>query len=85
MKIEEGVDKITTSVEASSAPPVTTQVPSLEEDMRMVKECRVKEKIALMHTSILLIMKPEGRDVFKLFETNEGILDFLEREHAKKL
>jgi hypothetical protein len=57
MKIEEGVDKITTSVKASSAPPVTTQVPSLEEGMRMVKECGVKEKTALMHTSILLIMK----------------------------
>jgi hypothetical protein len=47
MKIEEGVDKITTSVEASSAPPVTTQVPSLEEAMRMVKECGVKEKNCL--------------------------------------
>jgi hypothetical protein len=83
MKIEEGVDKITTSVEASSAPPVTTQVPSLEEAMRMVKECGAKERTALMHTSILLIMKPEGREVLKLFETNEGRLDFLEREHAK--
>jgi hypothetical protein len=30
-------------------------------------------------------MKPEGREVLKLFETNEGILDFLKREHAKKL
>jgi hypothetical protein len=45
MKIEEGVDKITTSVEASSAPPVTTQIPSLEEAMRMAKECGVKEKL----------------------------------------
>jgi hypothetical protein len=44
MKIEEGVDKITTSVEASSAPPVTTQVPTLAEAMVMVKECGVKEK-----------------------------------------
>jgi hypothetical protein len=34
---------------------------------------------------ILLIMKPEDREVLKLFETNEGRLDFLEREHAKKL
>jgi hypothetical protein len=84
IKIEEGVDKIT-SVEASSAPPVTTQVPSLEEAMRMVKECRVKEKTAMMHTSIFLIMKPEGREVLKLFETIEGKLDFLEREYAKKL
>jgi hypothetical protein len=42
-------------------------------------------KIAVMHTSILLIMKPEGRGVLKLFVTNEGRLDFLEREHAKKL
>jgi hypothetical protein len=38
MKIEEGVNKITTSVEASLAPLMTTQVPSLEEAMRMVKE-----------------------------------------------
>jgi hypothetical protein len=85
MKIEEGVDNINTSVEASSAPPVTTQVPSLAEAMRMVKECGVKEKTALMHTTTLLIMKPEGREVLKLFETNEGRLDFLEREHEKKL
>jgi hypothetical protein len=85
MKIEEGVNKITTSVEASLAPLMTTQVPSLEEAMRMVKEWGVKEKTALMHTSILLIMKPEGREVLMLFETNEGRLDFLEMEHAKKL
>jgi hypothetical protein len=45
----------------------------------------VKEKTALMHTSILLIMKHEGREVLMLFETNEGRLDFLEMEHAKKL
>jgi hypothetical protein len=85
MKIEEGVNKITTSVEASLAPLMTTQVPSLEEAMRMVKEWGVKEKTALMHTSILLIMKHEGREVLMLFETNEGRLDFLEMEHAKKL
>jgi hypothetical protein len=85
MKIEEGVDKINTSVEASSAPPVTTQVPSLAEAMRMVKECGVKEKTTLMHIATLLIMKPEGREILKLFETNEGRLDFLEREHEKKL
>jgi hypothetical protein len=42
-------------------------------------------KIAVMHTSILLIMKPEGRGVLKLFVTNEGGPDFLEIEHAKKL
>jgi hypothetical protein len=85
MKIEDGVDKITTSVEASSAPTVTTQVPTLIEAMAMVKECGVKEKTALMHTSTLLIMKSEGREVLKLFEINEGRLDFLEREHVKKL
>jgi hypothetical protein len=66
MKIEEGVDKINTSVEASSAPPVTTQVPSLAETMRMVKECGVKEKTALLHTATLLIMKPKGREVLKV-------------------
>jgi hypothetical protein len=85
MKIEEEMDKINPSVEASSAPPVTTQVPSLVEAMRMVKECEVKEKTDLMHTTTLLIMKPEGREVLKLFKTNEGKLDFLEGEHEKKL
>jgi hypothetical protein len=60
MKIEEGVDKITTSVKASSAPPVTTQVSTLAEAMVMVKECGVKEKTTLKHTTTLLIMKPEG-------------------------
>jgi hypothetical protein len=85
MKIQEGVDKITTSVEASSAPPMTTQVPTIAKAISMVKECGVKEKTTLMHTTTLLIMKPEGREVLKLFETNEGRLDFLEREHAKKL
>lgn len=48
-KIESGVDKITSSVEASSAP--TNHVPTISEVMKMVKECGVKEETALMHTT----------------------------------
>jgi hypothetical protein len=40
----QGVDKITTSIEASSAPPMTNQVPTIAEAMRMVKERGVQEK-----------------------------------------
>jgi hypothetical protein len=83
-KIEDGVNKITTSVEASSAPYMTIHVPTIAEAMRMVKECGVQEKTALMHTAGLLIMKPEIRELLTLFETNEGRLDWLQREHEMK-
>jgi hypothetical protein len=82
-KIEEGVDKITTSVEASSAP-MHTSVPSIAEAMKMLKECGVEEKTALMHTSTLLIMKSEVRELLNSFETLEGRLDWLKREHEMK-
>jgi len=83
-KIEEGVEKITTSVDASSAPSMHSQVPSIVEAMKMLKECGVEEKTALMHTSTLLIMKPEIRELLNSFETIEGRLDWLKREHEMK-
>jgi hypothetical protein len=52
--------------------------------MRMVKECGAKEKTALMHIATLVIVKPEIREIPGLLETNEGRLDWLEREHAAR-
>jgi hypothetical protein len=63
---------------------MTSHIPTLAEAMRMVKECGVQEKTALMHTTGLLIMKPEIRELLTLFETNEGRLDWLQREHEMK-
>lgn len=83
-KIQEGVEKITSSVEASSTPLTSSQVPSIAEAMRMVKECGVKEKTALMHTATLVIVRPEIREILSLLETSEGRLDWLEREHAMR-
>jgi uncharacterized protein YdcH (DUF465 family) len=86
LKIETPADKISTSVEASSASaPSTNQVPTIKEAMQMVKKCGVEEKTALMHTATLLIMKPEFREVLSSLETNEGRFDLLDREHAKEL
>lgn len=84
LKIETAAEKISTSVEASSTHP-TSQVPSIAETMKMVKDCGVKEKTALMHTTTFLIVKPEFREVFCMLETNEGRFDLLEREHAKEM
>jgi hypothetical protein len=86
LKIETAAEKISTSVGASSASTLpTNHVPSIKEVIQMVKECGVEEKTALMHTSSLLIMKPEFREVLSSLESNEGRLDLLEREHAKEL
>ena len=84
LKIETAAEKISTSVEASSAPP-TSQVPSIAEAMKMVKDCGVQEKTALMHTATFLIVKPEFREVFSMLETKEGRFDLLEREHAERM
>jgi hypothetical protein len=78
------VDKITSSVEASSTSIMSPQVPTLAEATRMVKACGVQEKTTLMHTTTLLIVKPKIREILSLLETNEGRLDWLEREHAMK-
>uniref|UniRef100_A0A804QDC8 Uncharacterized protein n=1 Tax=Zea mays TaxID=4577 RepID=A0A804QDC8_MAIZE len=56
----------------------------LQEAMKMLKECGVEEKTALMHTSTLLIMKSEVRELLNSFETVEGRLDWLKREHEMK-
>ena len=84
-KIESGVEKITSSVEASSAPPPTNLVPTISEVMKLVKDCGVKEKTALMHTTLTLIVKPDFREIFNVLETEEGRFDFLEREHEKEM
>jgi hypothetical protein len=38
-----------------------------------------------MHTTIILIVKLEFKEVFCMLETNEGRFDLLEREHAKEM
>jgi hypothetical protein len=49
LKIETTVNKISSSVEASAAP--TNPVPSIAEAIKMVQDCGVQEKTALMHTA----------------------------------
>ena len=85
LKIETAAEKISSSVEASSAPPPTDLVPTIAQVMKMVKDCGVQEKTALMHSTTLLIVKPEFREIFSLLETNEGRFDLLEREHEKEM
>jgi hypothetical protein len=78
----QGVEKLISSVEASSASLTSTHIPTIVEAMRMVKKCGVYEKIALIYTATLTIVKSGIREILGLLETNEGILDWLEREHA---
>jgi hypothetical protein len=63
MKIESATEKITSSVEASSAPSQANIVPTIAQAMKMVKDCGIQEKTDLMHTTSLLIMKPEFREL----------------------
>ncbi len=84
LKIETATEKISTSIEASLASPCNV-VPIIKEAMKMVKDCGVEEKTALMHTSTTLIMKPEFREVFSYLETNKGRLYLIEREHEKEM
>jgi hypothetical protein len=79
-KIKTAAEKISTSVEVSSAPP-TNHVPTIAMTMKMVKECGVEEEIALMYTTTSLIVKPEFMEVFSSLETIEGRLDLIRREH----
>jgi hypothetical protein len=53
--------------------------------MKMFKDCGVQKNTSLMHTASLLIMKPEFRELLSVFETNEGRLDLIEREHQKEM
>ncbi|CAN6303590.1 unnamed protein product [Urochloa humidicola] len=80
-KIESAAEKISTSVETTA----TNAVPTIKEAMQMVKECGVQEQTDLMYTATLLIVKPELRELLSSFETNEGRLDWLQREHEKEL
>jgi hypothetical protein len=60
-KIETAAEKISTSVEASSAPPIN-HVSTIAMTMKMVKECGVAEETALMYTATSLIVKPDFRE-----------------------
>jgi hypothetical protein len=82
LKIESATDKITSSVQA---PPQANLVPSIAHALKMLKDCRVQENTSLMHTTSLLIMKPEFRELLSVFETNEGRLDLIERGHQKEM
>jgi hypothetical protein len=84
MKIESATGKITSSVEASSAPSQGNLVPTIAQAMKMIKDCGIEEKTALMHTSFLLIMKSEFRELLGVLETNEGRFNLIKREHAMK-
>lgn len=83
LKIENAAERISTSVEASSAPP-TNLVPTIAETMKVVKECGVQEGTALMYTTASLIVKPEFRELFSSLETTKGRLDLIERELEKE-
>jgi hypothetical protein len=84
LKIDGVANKISSSVEASSAPP-SSLVSTIADVMKLVKEYGVQEKTSMMHTTALLIMKPEFRQILFLLETNEGRYDFIEREHEKEM
>jgi hypothetical protein len=79
-KIEYAAEKISKSVEASSAPP-TNHVPTVAMTMKMMKEYGVEERTALMYTATSLIVKLEFREVFSSLETIEGRLDLIRKEH----
>nr|TKW31405.1 hypothetical protein SEVIR_2G104000v2 [Setaria viridis] len=76
LKIETAADKISSSVEALSAPP-TNPIPIIAVAMNMVKDSGVQEKTILMYTATFLIVKPEFREVFSSLETDEGRFDLL--------
>jgi hypothetical protein len=50
----------------------------------MARECRVEERNILTHIATLPIIKLEVREVISALQTNEGRLDWLEREHKMK-
>jgi hypothetical protein len=77
-KIETAAKKISTSVEASSTPPIN-HVPTIAMTMKMVKECGVEEGTALMYTTTSLIVKLDFREVLSSLETLEGRLDLIKR------
>jgi hypothetical protein len=82
-KIETVAEKISTSVEASFAPP-TNHVPTIAMTMKMVKEYGVEKETALMYTATSLIVKPDFRKVFSSSETIKGRLDLIRTEHDRR-
>ncbi|XP_051221354.2 uncharacterized protein [Lolium perenne] len=82
-KIGIAAEKISSNFVASSAPP-TNHVPSIA-DVQMAKDCRVQEGTALMHTTTMMIVKPDFREIFSLLQTKEGRFDLLQREHEKEM
>jgi hypothetical protein len=62
LKIESVADKITSSVQAPSQ---ANLVPSIAQSMKMLKDCGVQENTSLIHTTSLLIMKSEFRELFE--------------------
>ena len=84
LKIETAAEKISTSIEASSAPP-TNLVPSIAQTVNMVIECGVEEGTDLMHTASSLIRDQDFREFFCSLKTNKGRLDLIEREHEKEM
>jgi hypothetical protein len=83
-KIGIAAEKISSNFLASSAPP-TNHVPSIADVMQMAKDCGVKEGTALMHTTTMMIVKPDFREIFSLLQTKEGRFDLLQREHEKEM
>jgi len=63
LKIETAAERISTSVEASSAPP-TNLVPSIAETVQMVIECGVEEGTALMYTAFSALKNPAFRVLY---------------------
>ena len=84
LKIETAAEKISTSIEASSAPS-TNLVPSIAQTVNMVIECGVEEGTALMHTASSLIRDQDFREFLCSLKTNKGRLDLIEREHEKEM
>jgi predicted dinucleotide-utilizing enzyme len=80
LKIESAAERISTSVEASSAPTIN-QIPTIAEAVKMVKECGVEEGTALMYMAWSALANPEFREFFGSLETNKGRLDLIQREH----
>jgi hypothetical protein len=83
-KIGIAAEKISSNFVASSAPP-TNHVPSIADVMQMAKDCGVQEGTALMHTTTMMIVKPDFREIFSLLQTKEGRFDLLQREHEKEM
>ncbi|XP_071681925.1 uncharacterized protein [Lolium perenne] len=83
-KIGIAAEKISSIFVASSAPS-TNHVLSIADVMQMAKDCGVKEGTALMHTTTMMIVKPDFREIFSLLQTKEGRFDLLKREHEKEM